>query len=73
MDSSSFAQFFEFFSCFGDVGDYYGGFVVAVVRGVAVVVGGGGLYLVGVVEFVLPLVEFPGRELAVVEGCFDVL
>ena len=69
--SSSFAQFLEFVCCFGNVGNYYGGFVVVVVCGV--VVGGGGLCLVGVVELMLPLVEGPGRELAVEEGCFDVL
>ena len=73
--SSSFAQFLEFVCCIGNVGNYYGGFVLAVVWRVVVVgcVGGGGLCLVGVVELVLPLVEGPGRELAVMEGCFDVV
>ena len=31
LDTSSFAQFLKLVSCFGDVGDHYGGFVVAVV------------------------------------------
>ena len=75
LDTSSFAKFLEFVCCFGNVGDYYGGLVVAVVGGVAVGggFGGGGWCLVGMVELVLPLVKGPGRELAVVEGCFDVL
>ena len=72
LDTSSFAKFLEFFCCFGNVGDYYGGFVVAVVGGVAVG-DGGGWCLVGMVELMLPLVKGPGRELAVVGGCFDVL
>ena len=71
LDTSSFAKFLEFVCCFGNVGDYYGGLVVAVVGWVAV--GGGQCCLVGMVELVLPLVKGPGRELAVVEGCFDVL
>ena len=56
-----------------DVWDHNGGFVVVVVGWIAVgVVGVGSWCLVGMVELVLPLVEYPGRELAVVEGCFDV-
>ena len=59
--------------CFGDVWDHHGGFVVAVVGWIAVgVAGGGGWCLVGMVELMLPLVKGPGRELAVMEGCFDV-
>ena len=73
LDTSSFAKFLEFVCCFGNVGDYYGGLVVAVVGGIADGDGGGGggWCLVGIVELVLPLVKGPGRELAVVEGCFD--
>ena len=63
-----------------DVRHNYGGLVVVVVvlvvvatRVVGVGVGVfGGRALAGMFEFVFPLVECPGRELAVVEGCFDV-
>ena len=43
LDTSAFAQSFEFFCCFGDVGGHYGCFVVVVVGWVAagVVVGAG--------------------------------
>ena len=73
--SSSFTQFLEFVCCIGNVGNYYGGFVFVVVWGVVVGggAGGGGLFLVGVVKLVLPLVEDPGRELAVLECCFDMV
>ena len=65
--SSSFTQFLEFVCCIGNVGNYYGGFVFVVVWGVVVGnAGGSGLFLVGVVEG-------PGRELAVLECCFDVV
>ena len=73
LDTSSFAKFLEFVCCFGNVGDYYGGLVVAVVGVVVVGGGGGGWCLVGMVELVLPLIKGLGRELTVVEGCFDVL
>ena len=68
-------SFLNFSAVLSNVGDYYGGFVVAVIRGISVgvVVVGGGWCLVGMVELMLPLVEGPGRELTVVEGCFDVL
>ena len=48
----------EFFCCFGDVGDHYGCFVIAAVVWVAagVVVGVGSWCLLGMVEFVFPLV-----------------
>ena len=73
--SSSFTQFLEFVCCIGNVGNYYGGFVFVVVWGVVVVgsAGASRLFLVRVVELVLPLVEGPGRELAVLKCCFDVL
>ena len=49
------------------MGDHYGGFVVAVVGWIAVSVGVVGSWcLVGMVKLMLPLVECPGRELAVV-------
>ena len=43
LDTSAFAQSFEFFCCFGDVGDHYGCFVIAAVVWVAagIVVGVG--------------------------------
>ena len=74
LDTSSFAQFFELLCCFGDVGDHYSCSVVAVIGWVdaGAVTGVGGWCLVWMVEFVLPLVEGPGGELAAVEGCFDV-
>ena len=73
LETSSFAKFLELVCCVGDVGDHYGGFVVGVVGWIGVGVGVvGGWYLVGMVELMLPLVECPGRELAVVEGCFNV-
>ena len=72
LDPSSLAYLLEFVSCVGDVGDNYGGLVVVIAPwfvGVGVV---GGFGLAGMVEFVFPIIECPGRELAVVEGCFDV-
>ena len=68
-----FAQFLELVCFFGDVGDHYGGFIVAVAGWIVVGVGGVGCWcLVGMVKLMLPLVECPGRELAVLEGCYDV-
>ena len=73
--SSSFAQFRELVCCIGNVGNHYGGFVLLLseVLLLHVVLVGGGLFLVGVVELVLSLVEGPGRKLAVLECCFDVV
>ena len=72
LDTSSFVKFLELVCCVGDVGDHYGGFVVGVVGWIGVSVGVVGSWcLVGMVELMLPLVECPGRELAVVEGCFN--
>ena len=75
LDTSAFAQSFELFCCFWDVGDHYGSFVVVVVGWVAAgaVVGVCSWCLLGMVEFVFPQVEGPGGELAAVEGCFNVV
>ena len=73
LDTSSFAKFLKLVCCVGDVGDYYGGFVVAVVGWIGASVGVVGSWcLVGMVELMLPLVDCPGRQLAVVERCFNV-
>ena len=53
-----FAQFPKLFSCVGHVWNYNGDVLFVVVWWIVVVVGGGG-GLVGVGEFVLPLVEGP--------------
>ena len=58
LDTSAFAQSFEFFCCFRDVGDHYSCFVVVAIVWVAadVVVGVGSWCPLGMVEFVFPLV-----------------
>ena len=70
LNVSSFAKSFEFVSSVGDVGNNNGGPVlVAVVLAVVGVDGGVGVgvgCLVGMFEFVFPLVKCPVRELAVV-------
>ena len=70
LNVSSFAQSFEFVSSVGDVGSNNGGSeliaVVLVVVGVAVGIGIGVRCMVGMFEFVFPLVKCPVRELAVV-------
>ena len=72
LDTSSFAKFLELVCYVGDVGDHYGGFVAGVVGWIGVSVGVVGSWcVVGMVELMLPLVECQGRELAVVEGCFN--
>ena len=75
LDSFPFAHFFEFFTCVRYVGNNYGGFVFGFVCWIVVVGVGGGVVgmLLRLVEPVLPLVEGPGGELAVFEGCFDVV
>ena len=69
LNVSSFAQSFEFVSSVGDVGDNGGSELVAVVLvvvGVVVGIGIGVRCMVGMFEFVFPLVKCPVRELAVV-------
>ena len=70
LNVSSFAQSSEFVCSVGDVGNNNGGSeltaVVLVVVGVVVGVGIGVVCMVGMFEFVFPLVECPIRELAVV-------
>ena len=70
LNVSSFAQSFEFVSSVGDVGNNNGGpELVAVVLVVVGVAGGiriGVGCVVGMFEFVFPLVKCPVRELAVV-------
>ena len=70
LNVSSFAQSSEFVSSVGDVGNNNGGSeliaVVLVVVGVAVGGGIGVRCMVGMFEFVFPLVKCPIRELAVV-------
>ena len=68
LNVSSFAKSFEFVSSVGDVGNNNGGPVlVAVVLAVVGVAGGVGVgCMVGMFEFVFPLVKCPVRELAVV-------
>ena len=75
LNSFSFAHFFEFFTCVGYVGYNYGGLVFGSVCWdvVAGVVGGVVGLLLQLVEPVYPLVEGPGGELTVFEGCFDVV
>ena len=66
----SFAQSFEFVSSVGDVGNNNGGSelvaVVLVVVGIVVGIGISVRCMVGMFEFVFPLVECPFWELAVV-------
>ena len=65
LDSFLFAQLFELFSCGGHVWNNYGDVLFIVVWWIVVVVGyGGSVGLVGVGEFVLPLVEGPCLKLA---------
>ena len=73
--SFPFAHFFELFTCIGYVGYYYGGLNFGFVCGVAAagIVGGVIGLLLGLGELVVPLVEGPGGELAMFEGCFDVV
>ena len=68
LNVSSFAKSFEFVSSVEDVGNNNGGPVlVAVVLAVVGVAGGVGVgCMVGMFEFVFPLVKCPVRELAVV-------
>ena len=70
LDGFLFAQFLEFFTCIGYIGNYHGGlgFVVVCCVVVAGVDGGVVGMLVGVGEPLLPLVEGPRGELAVLEG-----
>ena len=76
LNVSSFTQSFEFVSSVGDVGNNNGGSelvaVVLVVVGIVVGIGNSVRCMVGMFEFVFPLVECPFWELAVVSGCFDV-
>ena len=68
LNVSSFAQSFEFVSSVGDVWNNNGGpelvTVVLVVNGVAGGIGIGVGCIVGMFEFVFPLVKCPVRELA---------
>ena len=59
----------------GDIGNNYSSLVVTVavlVVAVAGVVGVGVVVLTGLFELVFPLIKCPGRELAVLQSCFDV-
>ena len=70
LNVSSFAQSFEFVSSVGDVGNNNGGSelvaVVLVIVGIVVGIGISVRCMVGMFEFVFPLVECPFRELSVV-------
>ena len=75
LDSFPFAQFLELFTCVGYVWDYNGGLVLGVVCWI-VTVGSVGIVvglLVGKGELELLLAEGPMGEMAVLEGCFDVV
>ena len=62
----------------GDIGNNYSSLVVTVACLVVAVAGVVGVGVVGVVvltglfELVFPLIKCPGRELAVLQSCFDV-
>ena len=54
----------------GDIGNNYSSLIVTVAVLVVAVVGV--VVLTGLFELVFPLIKCPGRELAVLQSCFDV-